>query len=117
MKTLRTIHLYLGCVFAPVLVFFAVSGIWQTLGIRSGLLNRLSTIHTSHPLKDGGSLSGGVLVVFVLVMAFSFLATTLLGVVLAIRHGGNRHAAIGCLAFGVVFPLVLVLLKAMSAPV
>lgn len=117
MKTLRTIHLYLGCVFAPVLVFFAVSGIWQTLGIQSGLLNRLSTIHTSHQLKDGGSLSGGVLAVFVLIMAFSFLATTLLGVVLAIRHGGNRRAAFGCLAFGVVFPLVLVLLKAMSAPV
>ncbi|MBL9175025.1 MAG: hypothetical protein JNL10_15915 [Verrucomicrobiales bacterium] len=117
MKSLRTIHLYLGCVFAPMLLFFAVSGIWQTLGIQSGLLNRLSTIHTSHQLKDGGSLTGGVLVIFVLLMAVSFLVTTLLGVVLAIRHGGNRRAAYGCLAFGVAFPLVLVLLKAMKVPV
>lgn len=117
MKTLRTIHLYLGCVFAPVLMFFAVSGIWQTLGIQSGLLNRLSTIHTSHQLKDGGSLTGGVLVIFVLVMAASFLATTILGVVLAVRHGGSRRAAYGCLAFGVAFPLLLVLLRAMKVPV
>jgi hypothetical protein len=117
MKTLRSLHLYLGCVFAPMLMFFAVSGIWQTLGIQSGLLNRLSTLHTSHQLKDGSSLTGGVFVIFVLVMALSFLATTILGVMLAIRHGGSRRAAYGCLAFGVAFPLVLVVLKAMKVPV
>lgn len=114
MKTLRSVHLYLGCVFAPMLVFFSISGIWQTLGIQSSLLNRLSTLHTSHQLKNGGSLSGGVLVIFVLIMAVSFLTTTILGVVLAIRHGGSRRAAYVCLAFGTVFPLGLVLLKALK---
>jgi len=29
MKFLRTLHLYLGCLFAPMLIFFAVSGSWQ----------------------------------------------------------------------------------------
>src|SRR3984893_5595591 len=29
MRFLRTLHLYLGCLFAPILIFFAVSGSWQ----------------------------------------------------------------------------------------
>jgi hypothetical protein len=46
MKKLRLLHLYLGCIFAPMLLFFAISGIWQTLGIgHSGLLAMLSTVH------------------------------------------------------------------------
>jgi hypothetical protein len=35
MKKLRLLHLYLGCIFAPMLLYFAVSGIWQTVGIHS----------------------------------------------------------------------------------
>ncbi len=62
MKNLRSLHLYLGCIFAPLLLFFAASGIWQTLGIRLPLLQRLSTIHTSHVLKVGGSLTNGFLI-------------------------------------------------------
>jgi hypothetical protein len=46
MQKLRALHLYLGCLFAPMLLFFAASGIWQTLGIHPRLLQRLSTIHT-----------------------------------------------------------------------
>ena len=29
MTQLRRIHLYLGCIFAPILIFFAVTGSWQ----------------------------------------------------------------------------------------
>ena len=121
MKNLRSLHLYLGCIFAPLLLFFAVSGIWQTLGIRSPLLQRLSTIHTSHALKmkvtthglnAGGNLSNGFLTIFVIVMSASFILSTVLGVVLAIKYGRNRGAVWGCLAFGVAFPLALVLISA-----
>ena len=111
-KKLRSLHLYLGCIFAPLLLFFAISGIWQTLGFRSEFLTRLSTIHTSHQLKDGSSLSGGILVIFVLLMGVSFVITTVLGVIMAIRQSGSRRAACYCLAFGAFFPLVLVLLRA-----
>lgn len=114
MKKLRALHLYLGCLFAPLLVFFAISGLWQTLGYHSPLLSRLSTIHTSHQLKDGSSLSGGVLMLLVVLMAVSFVFTTLLGVVLAVRQGGSRRAAYGCLVLGAVGPAVLVLLRAMA---
>ena len=114
MQKLRTIHLYLGCVFAPLLLFFAVSGIWQTLDLHSPLSERLSTIHTSHRLKSGLSLTSIFLMIFALFMALSFIATTILGVIMAIQYGRNRRAAFYCLAFGVVVPLVLILIRALA---
>ena len=112
MQKLRSIHLYLGCFFAPILMLFALSGIWQTFGIHSALLDRLSTIHTAHQLKNGTGLSGRFMVVFTALMALCFIATTILGVVMAMKHGRSRRLAALSLAAGIVVPLVLVLLKA-----
>ena len=114
MQKLRSIHLYLGCIFAPLLLFFAISGIWQTLGLHSPLLDRLATIHTSHQLKIGGGLTSGFLRIFALLMAASFIVTTILGVVMAIKYGRSRRAALCCIAFGVGCPLVFVLLRLLS---
>lgn len=36
MKWIRTLHLYLGCLFAPMLIFFCASGAWQLFGFHSG---------------------------------------------------------------------------------
>ena len=112
MQKLRSIHLYTGCVFAPLLLFFAVSGICQTLGLhnRSHFLAQLSTIHTSHGLKAGGSLSSAFLRWFVLVMAVSFIATTILGIVMALKFGKSRRAASYCLAAGVVIPVAIIVI-------
>jgi len=110
MQKLRSVHLYLGCIFAPMLLFFAISGIWQMFRIPSPLLHRLSTIHTSHALKAGGGLSSNFMTVFVLIMAVSFILSTVLGVVMAFKHGRSRRAAAYSLAVGVVVPLALILL-------
>ena len=62
MKKLRILHVYLGCVFAPMLLFFAISGIWQTLGIgRSRSLAELSSIHLGTRMKSGFGLSSPTL--------------------------------------------------------
>jgi hypothetical protein len=116
MQKLRSLHLYLGCIFAPMLLFFAISGIWQTLGLgNSGLFKALSTIHTAHRLKSGGNfLSSPVMFGFVLVMAVSFIITTILGVMMAVKFGRSRRAALWCLAVGVIVPFVLVLLRALA---
>ena len=113
MQKLRFLHLYLGCLFAPMLLFFAVSGIWQTLGWhwRSGILARLSTIHTGHALKIGGSLNSSVFRYFVLAMAASFIITTIIGVVMALKFGRSRKAAIACLVLGIVVPLLAILFR------
>jgi hypothetical protein len=110
MQKLRSIHLYIGCVFAPLLLFFAVSGVFQTFGLhnQSRFLARLSTIHTSHGLKAGGSLTSVFLKWFVLIMAVSFIATTILGILMALKFGKSRRAAFYCLAAGVVIPLAII---------
>ena len=114
MQKLRSLHLYLGCIFAPLLLFFSVSGIWQTLGIRSPFWRRLATIHTSHQLKSGEGLSSFSLKVFVLIMTVSFMVMTILGIVMAVKFGRSRRAVYGCLAFGVACPLILILIRALG---
>jgi len=98
----------------PVCAAFAVfliSGIWQTLGLHSPVLERLSTIHTEVRLKNGSELSSFALQVFVIVMAVSFIVTTILGIAMAVKFGRSRKAAYCCVVFGVLLPLVLVLLR------
>ena len=112
MQKVRSLHLYLGCIFAPVLLFFAISGFWQTYDpayTHSALLTRLSTIHTMRALKAGNGLTSPLLRYFVLLMAASFILSILLGIVMALKFGRSRKIAAGCLAFGVLFPLAVVI--------
>ena len=47
MNRLRQLHLHLGCLFAPLFAFFAVSGLWQTYGLHYGQANE------AHPRVRG----------------------------------------------------------------
>jgi len=111
MRKLRSLHLYLGCVFAPMLLFFALSGIWQTLRIHSDSLAALTTAHTGGALKDGFTLSGPILRSFIVLMAMGVIITTVLGVVMALTQGGKRKRALYCIAFGILFPLAVMLVS------
>ena len=114
MQKLRTLHLYLGCIFAPMLLFFAISGIWQTVGFRGSLLGWLSALHTGARLKNGQEPTSDAFKALVILMAISFVVTTLLGVVMALKFGKNRKVAFYCLAAGVIIPAILILLKTMA---
>jgi hypothetical protein len=116
MKLLRSLHLYLGCIFAPMLIFMSVSGIWQTFGLQHGrkgkldtALAYLSTIHTSWGLKGGGGLTSPAMKYFVVITAVSFLVTIVLGIVMAFRYGRGRIVVLSLLS-GIAVPLVLALL-------
>lgn len=113
MKTLRNIHLYLGCIFAPIILFMAVSGIWQMLDVHSpGWLVWLSTIHTGGSVKTAtgsATLSSPMMHWFVVIAALCLVATIVLGIVMAFRFG-RRKTALGCLLAGVAVPLILILL-------
>jgi hypothetical protein len=111
MQKLRSIHLYLGCIFAPMLLFFSISGIWQTVGTDSSFLRWLSTIHTEARWKDGSDLGSFPLRIFVIIMALSFILTIILGVILAIKYGRNRKTAFYCLTLGVIIPAVFVAMR------
>jgi len=112
MKKLRAAHLYLGCIFAPMLIFFAVSGLWQTLPIgitqHSRIFALLSSIHTSHGMKVG-SLTSIYMMGFVILMALSLIFTIVLGVIMAFKFG-HKRAALYCLAGGIAVPLIFVLM-------
>lgn len=111
MQKLRSLHLYLGCVFAPLLLFFAVSGIWQTVGPHTQLLHKLSSIHTQARWKDGSELGSFPMRILVVVMAISFVLSTVLGVIMAFKFGRSRKAAIYCLVLGTIIPAGMVLMR------
>lgn len=97
-----------------MLLFFAISGIWQTLGItfHSSTLSVLSTIHTGGRLKNQITLSSPLLRYFIVLMATGFIISTVLGVILAVKYGRKCSATYGCLIFGVLFPSALMLVSA-----
>ena len=115
MTFLRRLHLYLGCFFAPMLVFFCVSGIWQVFGLQWGenskTLRLLSTIHMGRNVKsmpgvhtfDSSWLEG-----FVVLMAISLIVSIVLGVILAFRFGRGT-LALASLAGGILIPLILII--------
>jgi len=118
MKTLQTLHLYLGCIFAPLLIFFAISGLWQTLslqGIKLGdnsqIFTYLSSIHTGKGLKlaDPSTLSSPLMRWLVIAMALSLVLTIVLGIIMAFQYGHKKTAAY-CLIGGVIVPLLLILM-------
>ena len=96
-----------------MLLFFAVSGIIQTFGLHhpSPTLVTVSTAHTGRVLKDGFTLSSPILRWFIVFMAVGFVISTVLGVVMALTQGGHRKRALYCLAFGILFPLVVILIS------
>ena len=114
MQKLRSIHLYLGCLFAPLLLYFAISGIWQTLGIHSRLLDLLSTIHMSRAMKVGRGFTSVALMMFVLLMALSFIVSVVLGVVMALKFGKSKRVAFYCLAAGIGVPLAIILVTSLA---
>jgi len=116
MKTLRSLHLYLGCIFAPLLLFFAISGLWQTYGLQwtkdgrtAGVLAYLSTIHTGRRLKAPlATLSSPLMEWLIVAMAVSLIFTIILGIVMAFKFG-HRKTAILCLLGGLIVPVGLVI--------
>jgi hypothetical protein len=115
MRQLRTVHLYLGCFFGPLLMFFAISGIWQRLKLHLSNNNTLaviSTIHTSRALKAPGTerLISPLMDALVIAMALGLVATTIIGILMAFRFGQKRGAVIAVLVAGTLLPLSLLLI-------
>ncbi len=119
MKTLRQIHLYLGCVFAPVLIFFAVSGAWQLFGLHRATkdgsyeppraLVLLSDVHQFQHLPPSKVESGTPLRYFILLASAGLVMTTLLGIVMAFRFTRSKGSVLACLIAGVAIPVLFLL--------
>jgi len=117
-KAMRNIHLYLGVFFAPLLIFFLLSGCWQTFNLHEAsddgsykpptIIKALSEVHKNQrwaygKIKPQPSMPFQWLVVL---MSIGLLATTILGIIMAFKYT-KPWMVWACLFFGIIIPCFL----------
>ena len=114
MLKLRRLHLYLGVFFAPMLLFFIVTGWYQTaypdrrksVFEANAVMDRLRAVHADQtfPVAAANSYSTTGFRWLVYAMSAALVITLLLGIVLAFRTMRQKWLVWLMLAFGVVLP-------------
>ena len=112
-KRIRQIHLYLGCLFAPLLLIFFTSGLLQVLQLHAprkdgymphSFFRKLSDLHiVTH--STGPTL--GLYEIFILLMGIGLVLSTILGIIMAFQTLRKPLLVISLLLLGLVFPLLL----------
>lgn len=121
-RKLRQLHLFLGCFFAPLLLFFIGTGWYQTLQTdrrkepaeAESFISRLVAVHTDqiYPATYANSWSPVLFQWLVILMSIALIATVLLGVILAIKALKQRWMVWISLLLGVLLPIVTLWLGA-----
>jgi len=138
MKSIRRIHGWLGVLFAPSIILFALTGALQMFNLHEtergetpGFIAKIAMIHTHQtdevpvrkpqpappktdaprpaPQPQAERPSTLPLKLFFLVMALSLIVSSVLGVWIAFVSKRDRNLHIGLLALGLVLPIVLLL--------
>jgi hypothetical protein len=118
-KAMRSVHLYLGCFFAPLLMFFLISGCWQTFGLHQGardgsgyqppaIIKSLSQVHKDQRWA-GAQMRPKPSVPFrylILLMTLGLLVTTILGIVMAFKYT-KPWQVWACLGLGFLVPVCM----------
>jgi len=117
MQVLRRLHLYLGCLFAPALIFFAVTGSWQLyrlhdvkkgrLSAPPALVRTLSAVHMNTHLSGKKVSEYTPLRIFFVLTAAGLVVSTLLGVIMAFQSSRSVLAPVLCLFAGVAIPCAI----------
>jgi len=117
MKSLRRLHLFLGCFFAPLLLFYVLTGWYQTLSLdrRKGIgeaetwVDRLRSVHVDqiYPTDSAAGYSPRLFQFLVVLMCVALVVTVVLGIVLALRSLRQRWLVWLSLGLGIVFPVLL----------
>ena len=118
-RTLRRVHLYLGALFAPVLLAFAASGAWQVYRWNDAkkdgtykpptVIRAFSNIHKNQALGKETSAATAIKA-FMFAASLALITTTILGIVMAYRFTARPLAVTLCLLAGILVPAVLLLL-------
>lgn len=118
---MRNVHLYLGVFFAPLLLFFTISGAWQTFDLheasRDGnytppaIIKSLSQVHKDQRWVDANKVpkSSVPFRYLVLLMTVGILVTTILGVMMAFKYT-KPWMVWFWLAWGIIIPVSLLYL-------
>lgn len=118
MRFLRTLHLYLGCLFAPMLIFFAVTGSWQVFNWHrsdknwSGyhapeIVSILSEVHKEAHITGRDRSSPAPVRYFMVAAAGGLVLTAVLGVIMAYRFSRRPVVATISLMVGIILPVAL----------
>src|SRR6476619_6481274 len=117
MSFLRRLHLYLGCLFAPTLIFFAVSGSWQLFNWHQSTkdqtykappaLAALSYVHKEAHVPTTPARQPTPLRYFLCAAAIGLVFSTVLGVIMAYRFSRQPLVATICLLAGIALPGLL----------
>ena len=115
MKWVRKMHLFLGMVFTPLLLFFVGTGWYQTLQIdrrkspaeAESLISRLVAVHTDqiYPAASANSWSPLLFKWLVVLMSICLIGSVVLGVYLAFKSLKPRWLCWLSLAIGVIVPM------------
>jgi hypothetical protein len=141
MRWIRRVHMWLGVLFAPSILIFALSGLFQMYGLHdparrpSALIVRMSQIHTRQTVSppsasptDVGRATTPEAVrseidcaaapeaapaarIYFTAMAIALVVSTLLGLYMAFRPRRDRIAFGVLLAAGVIVPAVLLAME------
>jgi hypothetical protein len=116
MKLLRRLHLYLGCFFTPLLLFYVATGWYQTLNInrnksigeKGNWLTNLRSIHVDqiYPTESASSYSPFLFRGLVVVMSISLIVTVGLGIFLAFRSSRKQWPVWLSLSLGILLPVL-----------
>lgn len=115
---MRQLHLYLGCLFAPILIFFAVTGSWQIFYWHQSdknpngyhaprALAALSQIHKEAHVPPTRLKSPTPLRYFMFAAALGLVVTAIVGVIMAYRFSQRPIVATVCLAIGIFLPAMM----------
>ncbi len=119
MRRLRQIHTWLGVFFAPLLIFFVLTGWYQTVNhdrLKSPAdaetwLDKARTVHVDQIYPGAHELtkpsSPKLFQWLVIAMSLALVVTVALGVVLAFRAGRSSWSIWGALAAGILVPVLL----------
>ena len=124
MRGLRQLHLYLGCVFTPLIIYFALSGAWQVFGFNDLPKNETPTAiqsffhefskphtHSTLPGADPKTEHSVAFNGIAFAMSIGLIATALIGLVLAFRYNRSPKLVGLCLAGGIALPILLLFVR------
>ena len=115
MKNIRKLHLYLGTLFAPILIFLALTGAFQTFGLHDAAKDNsyvppawvaaFAQIHKNQRVEatEKHSLA---LQTFFLLASVGMIITSGLGIYMAFKYTKKHLFVYLALAFGVLLPIV-----------
>jgi hypothetical protein len=117
MKNVRRWHLFLSCFFAPMLLFYVITGWYQTLSVNrhknaaeaQDLKSKLTSIHVDqiYPSEKAESFNPALYKALVVAMSICLIVSIALGIYLAFTVGRPRWAVWVSLALGILLPVAL----------